>query len=247
MSRLPDAANVVFLAGRKFGSTGGEAETWAMNCYVPTLVCRKYRGSRIVALSTGNVYGLVPVDGGGSREGDKPCPEGEYAMSCLGRERLFEYFSREFGTQTTLIRLNYACELRYGVLVDLALQIQAGKAIDLCMGYLNTIWQGDACAMALQALDHVAVPPRVLNVTGAELLSVRDVCERLGRLMKTPVRFTGTESTTALLSDARCAQELMGYPRVSADQLIRWVADWVARGGKSLNKPTHFESRDGKY
>ena len=168
-------------------------------------------------------------------------------MSCLGRERLFEYFSREFGTQTTLIRLNYACELRYGVLVDLALQIQAGKTIDLCMGYLNTIWQGDACAMALQALDHVAVPPRVLNVTGPELLSVRDVCERLGRLMKTPVRFTGTESTTALLSDARCAQELMGYPRVSADQLIRWVADWVARGGKNLNKPTHFESRDGKY
>jgi nucleoside-diphosphate-sugar epimerase len=247
VEQLPNAANVIFLAGRKFGSTGDEATTWATNCSLPGVVCRKFRDSRIVAFSSGNIYGLVPVEGGGSREEDTPRPVGEYAMSCLGRERVFEYYSRALAIPTVLIRLNYACEMRYGVLVDLARKVWDGETIDLDMGYLNTIWQGDANAMALRALALAVSPPRVVNVTGPERLSVRDVCKRLGRLMGRPVRFEGTESPTALLSDARLALELLGPPRVGADELIEWVARWVSRGGQSLGKPTHFESRDGRF
>jgi len=247
VARLPDAANVLFMTGKKFGSTGDEATTWAMNSYLPAVVCRKYRGSRVVAFSTGNVYGLTPVGGGGSRETDPPQPVGEYAMSALGRERLFEYFSRTTGQSMALLRLNYACEPRYGVLVDLAQRVWAGQPIDLGMGYLNTIWQGDANAMALRAFAHVASPPLVVNVTGPELLSVRVVCERLGQLLNRQVSFTGTEAATAFLSNARRGFELLGTPRVTADQLLEWVAHWVLRGGRDLGKPTHFESHDGKY
>jgi nucleoside-diphosphate-sugar epimerase len=245
--RLPDAENVVFMAGRKFGSSGDESTTWAMNSYLPGAVCRQYRGSRIVAFSTGNVYGLTPVQGDGSREGDTPHPVGEYAMSCLGRERVFEHFSRTLGIPVALIRLNYACDLRYGVLVDLALRVWAGQLIDLSMGYLNTIWQGDANAMTLRAFDHAASPPWVVNVTGPERLSVHTVSDQFGRLMARPVFFTGTESDTALLSNARRGLEVLGPPRVGADQLIEWVAAWVMRGGRCLDKPTHFESRDGRF
>jgi nucleoside-diphosphate-sugar epimerase len=235
------------MAGIKFGSSSNEPATWAMNSVLPGVICRKFRHSRIVAFSTGNVYGLTPVKGSGSREEDPLQPVGEYAMSCLGRERVFEYFSRSFGIPMVLIRLNYAGELRYGVLVDLARRIWNGEAIDLSMGYFNTLWQGDANAMALQAFDHVAVPPRVLNITGPETLSVRQVCERFGQLMNRPVHFTGMEADTALLGNAKRGLELLGPPRVHTDQLIAWVADWVSRGGRSFNKPTHFESRDGKF
>ncbi|HKB06310.1 MAG TPA: NAD-dependent epimerase/dehydratase family protein [Gemmataceae bacterium] len=247
VARLPDAANVVFLAGRKFGSTGDEAATWATNAYLPGLVCERYRQSRIVALSTGNVYGLVPVAGGGSREDDPPRPVGEYAMSCLGRERVFEHFSRQSGTPVALVRLNYACDLRYGVLVDLARKVWGGEAIGLGMGYFNTIWQGDANAMVLRAFDRTASPPFAVNVTGPEVLSVRDVAERFGRLMNRSARFSGKEADTALLSDARRGLGMLGAPRVTADRLIEWVSDWVMRGGRSLDKPTHFESRDGRF
>ena len=247
VARLPDAANAVLMAGRKFGSSGNESTTWALNSYLPGVVCRKYRSSRIVAFSTGNVYGLVPVAGGGSREADLPNPVGEYAMSCLGRERMFEYFSRSYGIPMMLLRLNYACELRYGVLVDLARRVWAGEEIGLGMAHFNVVWQGDANAMTLRAFEHTASPPRVINVTGPELLSVRSVCERLGQIMNRPVRFSGTEPDTALLSDARRGFELLGRPRVSADCLLEWVADWVARGGPNLGKPTHFESRDERF
>jgi nucleoside-diphosphate-sugar epimerase len=247
LARLPDAANVIFMTGMKFGSSDNTAQSWAMNSYLPALVCRKYRSSRIVAFSTGNVYGLAPVAEGGSREEDELQPVGEYAMSCVGRERIFEYFSRTAGTPIVLLRLNYACDLRYGVLVDLARHIWAGEPIDLIMGYLNTIWQGDANAMAMRALDHVAAPARVLNITGPELLSVRAVCERLGQLLNRRVTFTGTEAPTAFLNNARRGLELLGSPRVSADQLLEWVADWVRRGGRLLDKPTHFQGRDGRY
>lgn len=247
VGRLPDAAHVFFLAGRKFGSTGDEAATWATNACLPGIVCDRFRRSRIVALSTGNVYGLVPVAGGGSREQDPPRPIGEYAMSCLGRERVFEHFSRANGTPVALIRLNYACELRYGVLVDLARNVRAGESINLEMGFFNTIWQGDACAMTLLALEHAAAPASILNVTGSEVLRVRSVAERFGRGMNCPVRFAGTEADTALLSDSRGARELFGLPRVTTDQLIEWVADWVIRSGRFLDKPTHFESRDGRF
>lgn len=247
VSRLPDAEQVIFMAGRKFGSTDDEATTWAMNAWLPAVVCQRYRCSRIVAFSTGNVYGLAAVDGGGSRETDAPQPVGEYAMSCLARERLLEYFSRRYATPTVIVRLNYACDLRYGVLVDLAQKILRGQPVDLSMGYFNTIWQGDANAMALCAFAHTASPPWTVNVTGPETLSVRAVCQRLGELLNKPVRFQGAETPTALVSDASLAAETFGPPRVRAEQLIEWVASWVARRGRTLNKPTHFESRSGRF
>jgi nucleoside-diphosphate-sugar epimerase len=247
VERLPDAANVVYLAGRKFGSTGDEAATWAMNSFLPGVVCRRYRTSRLVAFSTGNVYGLTPVAGPGSREGDGLQPVGEYAMSCLGRERVFEYFSRTFRIPTVLVRLNYACDLRYGVLVDLAQRVWREEHVDLGMGYFNTIWQGDANAMTLRSFDHVASPPWLVNLTGPERLSVRSVAEQFGRRFGKAVVFTGSEADMALLSDARSGIERLGPLRVEAERLIAWVADWVARGGRSLDKPTHFESRDGRF
>lgn len=247
IARLPEAPNVIFMAGMKFGSTGQEAMTWAMNTHLPSLVCRRYPRSKVIVFSTGNVYGLTSVTSGGSRETDSLNPVGEYAMSCLGRERIFEYFCRSTNTPMAFIRLNYASELRYGVLMDLAQRVWTGQAIDLAMGHFNTIWLSDANAMALQALGHVASPPMVLNVTGPELLSVRQVCEQFGQLMGRTAQFEGTESPTALLSDARLAFRLFGQPRISAAQIICWTADWVMRGQPTLGKPTHFESRSGKF
>ena len=245
--RLPEAPNVLYLAGMKFGATGQEALTWAMNTHLPAIVCRKFPRSQIVAFSTGNVYGLVPTAGGGSVETDGLAPVGEYALSCLGRERIFEYFSRTLGTPLVLIRLNYACDLRYGVLVDLATKVLTGVPVDLGMGWFNTIWQGDANAMTLRCFDHAASPPLVLNLTGPERLNVRETCVKLGKLLgQTPV-FVGAEAPTALLSDARRAFRLCGRTRVDADQLMTWVAAWLRQGGQMLNKPTHFEARDGRF
>jgi nucleoside-diphosphate-sugar epimerase len=247
VGRLPDAPLVVYMAGRKFGSTGQEALTWAMNTGVPVTVCRRYAASRIAAFSTGNVYGLVAAGRGGSRESDAPRPVGEYAMSCLGRERMFEYFSQAGPTPTAILRLNYATEMRYGLLVDLAQQIAARRPIDLTMGYFNVIWQADANAMALASLAHAASPAFILNLAGPEELSVRATCEALAARMDLPVRFTGREAPDALLSDGSRGWSLFGRPRVNAERLIAWTADWVARGGGSLGKPTHFESRDGHF
>jgi nucleoside-diphosphate-sugar epimerase len=247
VQRLPDAPNVLFLAGMKFGTLWQESLTWAMNTHVPAIICRKFARSRIVAFSTGNVYGLVPASGGGSLETDVPAPFGEYAMSCLGRERIFEHFSRTRGTRVSLIRLNYACDLRYGVLVDLAQRILSGVPVDLGMSWFNTIWQGDANAMTLRCFGHAASPPALFNVTGPERLNVRETCEKLGKLLGREPEFTGTESLTALLSNAQRAFSVCGRPRVSAEQLLNWVAGWVRQGGPTLNKPTHFEARDGRF
>jgi nucleoside-diphosphate-sugar epimerase len=247
LSRLPDAPNVVFMTGMKFGSTGREAQTWATNTHIPGLVARRFAGSRIVALSTGNVYGLIPIDRCGSKEISIPYPQGEYAMSCLGRERIFEHFSRSMGTPTAVIRLNYAIEMRYGVLVDLALKVMAGEPIDLAMGYFNAIWQGDASAMTLRALGHAASPPLILNVSGPETLSVRRVAERFGEILGRPTMFHGKESSEALLSDTSEAVELFGPPRVHIDRVIGWTADWLSRGGPTSGKPTRFEVRDGQF
>jgi nucleoside-diphosphate-sugar epimerase len=248
IANLPDAPNVVFMPGMKFGSTGQEARTWAMNAYLPGLVCERYKGSRIVAFSTGNVYGLTPVAAaGGSVETDEPRPLGEYAMSCLARERMFEHFSRDSDQPMALIRLNYAVEMRYGVLVDMARKVFAGEAVELSMGHFNCIWQGDANAQALAAFDHLSSPPNVLNVTGPETLSVRGVCEDFGRLFGKAPRFARVEAENALLSNSEKASKLFGSPRVGVPRMIAWIADWVSRGGESLGKPTHFESRDGKF
>lgn len=247
VARLPDVPNLVFMTGKKFGATDDMPSTWAMNSHLPGVVCGKFRNSRIVAFSTGNVYGLTPVARGGSVESDSLAPVGEYAMSCLGRERMFEYFSRSLAIPTALVRLNYACDLRYGVLVDLARQVWNGQSIDLAMGHFNTIWQGDANAMTLRAFERTASPAWVVNVTGPELLSVRAVCEQIGRAMNRPARFVGIESETALLSNAGYAVENFGAPRVGADKLVEWVANWVMQGGRDLGKPTHFESRSGRF
>ncbi len=218
-----------------------------MNVWLPGMVSQKYHSSRIVAFSTGNVYGLTPVALGGSVESDPPRPLGDYAMSCLGRERILEYFSRLHGTPLVLLRLNYATELRYGVLADIARRVFAGEVIDLAMGHLNAIWQADANAMALQAFSVAASPPRVLNVAGPELLSVRRVAVQFGELLGKPVTVRGTESPDALLSNAQQAHQLFGYPRVGVRQLVEWIADWVRRGGEDLGRPTHFEVRDGNF
>ena len=247
LDRLPDAPNVLFMAALKFGSTGQEDRTWAMNCLLPALVARRYRDSRIVSFSTGNVYSLVPVGSGGALETDPLRPDGEYGMSCLGRERLFSYHSRENGTPTAIIRLNYAVEMRYGVLVDIGRRVLTGEPVDLTMGHLNAIWQGDANAMTLQAFRHVASPPTVLNVTGPEVLSVREVAEQFGHLLGKPVEFRGTEAPDALLSNAGRAVDLFGPPQVSTDRLISWIADWLRRDGPTLGKPTRFEVRDGSF
>jgi nucleoside-diphosphate-sugar epimerase len=245
--RLPDAPNVLYLAGMKFGASGQESLTWAMNTHLPAIVCRKFARSRIVAFSTGNVYGLVKAAGGGSLETDPPAPMGEYAMSCLGRERIFEHFSRTLGARVAIVRLNYACDLRYGVLVDLARKVLTGTPADLGMGWFNTLWQRDANAMTLRCFDHVASPPLVLNLTGPEVLSVRETCEKLGRLLDRKPVFVGAEAPTALLSNAGRAFVLFGQPRVGADQLLAWVAAWLLQGGPTLNKPTQFEARDGRF
>ncbi|MCS6852000.1 MAG: NAD(P)-dependent oxidoreductase [Gemmataceae bacterium] len=244
---LPVVPNVIFMTGMKFGSTGQEARTWAMNCYLPGMVCEHFRHSRIVAFSTGNVYGLSPVSWGGSREDDPLQPLGDYAQSCVGRERIFEHFSRTLGIPLAILRLNYATELRYGVLVDLAQSVLAGQPIDVTMGHFNAIWQADANAAALAAFDHLASPPLVLNIAGPELLSVRRVAEEFGRLLGRPVVCRGQEAADALLSNAQRAHRLFGYPRVPVGQLMLWIADWLQRGGETLGKPTHFQVRDGQF
>jgi nucleoside-diphosphate-sugar epimerase len=247
LAALPELPNVLYLAAMKFGTTGQEAATWARNAYLPGLICEKFRRSRIVAYSTGNVYPLTPIAQGGSVETDALGPVGEYAMSCLGRERVFTYFSQAYGIPTVLIRLNYATEMRYGVLVDLARRVIAGEPIDLAMGYVNAIWQGDSNAMTLLALTHATSPPLVVNVAGPQALSVRRVAEQFGELFGRSVHFVGHEAADALLSNANFAYRLFGRPSVDEQQLIRWIADWMGRSAVTLNKPTHFEVRNGQY
>jgi nucleoside-diphosphate-sugar epimerase len=247
LERLPEAPLIVYMASMKFGATGNEPLTWAMNTHMPTLICRRYPQARMAVFSTGNVYGLCPRPRGGSAESDPLNPVGEYAMSCLGRERMFSYFSATQGTRVALIRLNYACELRYGVLVDLAQKVLSGREIDLAMGYFNVIWQGDANAMALRALEAAGSPAVPVNVAGPEILSVRTVCEEFARLFDKPARFVGVESPDALLSNAQAAYRLLGAPTVGVRPMILWIADWLKRGGATLGKPTHFEARSGKF
>jgi nucleoside-diphosphate-sugar epimerase len=247
LAALPDCGNVVYMAGMKFGSTGQEWRTWAMNAFLPGLVAERYHTSRIAVFSTGNVYGLTPVAGGGSREADGLNPAGEYAMSCLGRERIFEHFSRANQTKMTILRLNYASELRYGVLLDIAQKVHSGRPVSLSMGYLNTIWQGDASAASLASLAHATAPPNVLNITGPETLSVRRLAEEFAARFDKSVTFEGVESGDALLSDASKAFALFGKPAVLIGQMLDWIADWVARDGATLAKPTHFEERAGRF
>jgi nucleoside-diphosphate-sugar epimerase len=247
LARLPDCPNVIYMAGQKFGTSAAPSLTWAQNAYAPALAAERFRGARIVAFSTGNVYPLTAADSGGPTEKDRVGPLGEYAQSALARERIFEYFSERYSTPTALLRLNYAIDLRYGVLRDLADKVQRAEAIDLAMGRVNVIWQRDANSVALRAFAHCSAPPFVLNLTGPRTLRVREIAQKLGELLGREPRFTGVEAETALLSNARLCAELFSPETATVEEMIGWTAEWVRRGGVSLEKPTHFEQRDGVY
>ena len=247
MATLPDAPNVLYMAARKFGSTGAEHLTWAMNTLLPALVADRYAASRIVAFSTGNVYPLVPVTQGGASENTPTGPVGEYAQSALGRERIFEYFSQRNQTPTMFLRLNYAIDLRYGVLLDIGQRVFERRPVDVSMGHVNVIWQGDANSIALRSFALCQSPPVVLNVTGPETVAVRWIARRFGERFGVEPIVTGTESDTALLSNAARCHRLFGYPSVTVEQMIEWVAEWIGMGGATLSKPTHFETRDGRF
>lgn len=247
LAGLPDAADVVFMVGTKFGSTQNQANTWAVNTIVPALVAERYADARIAAFSTGNVYPLVSVSEGGCRENDPTGPVGEYAMTCLGRERAFEHASSARGTKVSIIRLNYAVDMRYGVLADIATKVRDGQPIDLTTGHVNVVWQGYANEVALRSLTRAESPPLPLNLTGPETASVRRIARRFGKLFGRDPVFEGTEAPTALLSDAgRCFRHF-GYPQLSLHALIEAQANWIERGGVLWDKPTKFERRDGRF
>ena len=247
VQRLPDAENVIFMAGRKFGSTGNEALTWAVNAWTPGLVAERYARSRIVAFSTGNVYPLLPLGSGGAVETTALSPIGEYAQSALARERIFEYFSHQNGTPVLLLRLNYAIDLRYGVLLDIGQKVYRQQPVDVTMGFVNVIWQGDANSVCLRSFPLCGSPARVLNLTGSETLSVRWIARQFGAEFDCQPRITGEEAENALLSNALLCHELLGPPSVPVEWMISWVADWIKHGGPTLDKPTHFETRTGKF
>ena len=247
IAALPDAPNVIFAAGHKFGASGAPALTWAMNTHVPALVAERYRAARIVAFSTGNVYGLVPVGQAGASESMAPTPVGEYAQSCLGRERMFEYFSAKHGTPGRIVRLNYAIDMRYGVVFDVASKVQRGEPVDVTMGHVNVIWQGDANAQVLRCLAHCTMPTTPINVTGPETISIRWLAQQLAARLGTEAKVVGQEAATALLSDTSHAAALFGHPLVPLARMLDWVADWVKAGGTSFGKPTKFEVRDGEF
>ena len=247
VAALPDAPNVMFMAGQKFGTSDRPSVTWAMNTLVPAHAARRYAGARIVAFSTGNVYPLTPVRSGGPTENDPVAPVGEYAMSCVGRERVFEYFSDRDGTRVAIFRLNYAIDVRYGVLLDLGQRVMAGEAIPLEMGHVNVIWQGDANQIAIECLQRAAAPPFVLNVTGRETLSVRELAERFGRRFKRSPVFVGSEGPEALLSNAALLHSTFTPPATSVDDMIEHVSRAIEENAPTLGKPTHFEARDGRF
>ncbi|MFC7238508.1 NAD-dependent epimerase/dehydratase family protein [Saliphagus sp. GCM10025317] len=247
LESLPDCENVIYLVGMKFGTTGQEPKTWAINAYLPGRVASRYADSRITALSTGNVYPPVPVDSGGSVETDETGPVGEYAQSCLGRERVFQHFSKENGTPTCLLRLNYAVELRYGVLLDLAKRVYAEDPVPLEMGHVNVIWQGDANSACFRSLELADSPAEILNVTGPNVLSVRDLAEQFADEFGCDVTFEGEEKETALLNDASRSHELFEEPRMAIDDVVELVASWVEQDGPTLGKPTKFHVRDGEF
>lgn len=247
LNALPETENVIFMAGRKFGTNGEEWKTWTMNATLPAFVANHFKKSNIVVFSSGNIYPIVPVSSGGCTEEQKPGPIGEYTQSCLARERAFEYAANTFGTKIFMFRLNYAVDLRYGVLHDMASAIQEGRPISVRTPCVNAIWQGSANEIAIRGLLHAEAPMRIMNVTGPETVSVRQAAITMGKYLGKEPIFEGEEGTDAYLSNASQAMEVFGYPAVSMHQLMRWQAEWILDGGRALGKPTHFEERGGKY
>ena len=247
LQSLPEVENVLYLAGTKFGTTGKESLTWAMNAYLPGRVAEKFKNSKIVVFSTGNVYPLTPVKLGGADESRLPEPIGEYAQSCLGRERLFQYYSSKYNTPLLIYRLNYANDVSYGVLLEIARAVKENRPIDLSMGHVNVIWQGDANEIALRAFHHCAAPAKLLNVAGPETVSVRWAAQQFGNMFQQQPVFENQEQETALLSNAAENFRLFGYPKVTLKQMMELLVQWVNEGGKTLNKPTHFQERKGQF
>ncbi len=247
LAALPDCENVIYMAGKKFGTNGNEWQTWAMNATLPAFVAKRFQKSNIVVFSSGNIYPIVPVADGGCDESCAPGPNGEYAMSCLARERAFEYAAHTYGTNVFIYRLNFAVDLRYGVLLDLAEKIINGEPISLATPCFNFIWQGTANEIALRALLHASSPAKVMNITGPETVSIKKAALELGKYLGKEPIFEGESGSDAYLNDAALATEVFGYPAVSAKTLIRWQAEWLSDGGRTLGKPTHFEERGGKY
>lgn len=244
---LPETQNLIYLVGLKFGTAHNPSTTWAVNTLVPAHVADRYRRARIVALSTGNVYPMSAVSGAGSREADPLTPLGEYANSAVARERIFEFYARAYGTSLALLRLFYAVELRYGVLLDIARKVHESAPIDLANGYFNCVWQGDANEMVLRALSLASNPSSAWNLCRPEVFSVRAVATRLGELLRRTPKFSGVEASTALLGNSAALCARLGTPAVSLETMLGWIAKWVEAGGRNLQKPTHFESRDGQY
>jgi len=247
LNTLPDCENIIYMAGRKFGTDGQEYLTWAMNAWLPSLVAQRYKNSNIVVFSSGNIYPFVPIHSGGCDESVKTIPVGEYAMSCLARERMFEYGSNTYGTNVFIYRLNYAVDLRYGVLHDIATNILSGEPISISTPVLNCIWQGDANEIAILGLLHCTCPANKVNVTGPETVSVKHIAQKLGILLKKEPVFSGIEDVNALLSNASKSIELFGYPTYGINEMVEMQAKWIINGGRSLGKPTHFEERKGSF
>jgi dTDP-4-dehydrorhamnose reductase len=247
VQRLPDAETVIYLTGLKFGTSSNPELTWAVNTLAPAHTAERYPRARFAILSTGNVYPLVPVNGGGSTEADLLTPAGEYPNAAIARERIFQYYSGRNNTPMALIRLNYALDLRYGVLVDIAQKVFSGAPIDLTTGYVNCIWQGDANEFILRLLDEAAAPPAIFNLTAPAILSIRELALQFADLFQTEARFTGTEAPTALLNNPVRLCKKFGEPPTPIHSIIRWTAHWIRSGGKLLDKPTHFETRNGQY
>ncbi len=246
-SQLPDVENVFYLAGMKFGSTGNQPLTWALNSFLPGLIAQHYKNSRIVIFSTGNVYPLVDINSGGASEETAPDPVGEYAQSCLGRERIFEYFSQLHNTPTTIVRLNYANEPRYGIIVDVTRKILNDAPVDLTTGAVNLIWQRDALQFIIRSISLAKSPPAILNVTGPDTVLVRQLAEQIGQELNTKPKFTSREARTALLSNASFCSNMFGYPQTTLDEMVSLIVKWVASGKTVLNKPTKYDIRNGKF